>query len=89
MNNSFNEIENLITESFIIKKGISESQKRSYRKYQILNPEKMRLKSQRHDAKIKTNPEAYWRMLEIKRQYYQNVIKPRNLLLKVNIEIIN
>jgi len=86
MNNSFEidyDIENLINDiECFVKKGISESQKRSYRKYQITHPEKMRLKSQRHDAKIKANPEAYGRMLEMKRKYYQNVIKPRNELLK-------
>ena len=78
------DIENFLIdiENFVVKKGISDSQKKSYRKYQIANPEKMRLKSKRHTEKVKENPEAYKRMLDAKRQYYINVIKPRNDLLK-------
>ena len=50
--------------------------------YRKLNPKKMSENCKRYNEKVKANPESYARLLESKKQYYHNVVKPRKELLK-------
>ena len=52
---------------------------KSAQKYQKANPEKTFARVKKHYQKIKnTDPEKYERILESKRKYYQEVVKPKN-----------
>jgi hypothetical protein len=45
--------------------------------YQKANPEKVRIKQQKYNAKVKADPEKYEAMMQKKRAYYYNVRKPK------------
>ena len=46
-------------------------------KYQRSNPVKLREKQSRYLAKLRSEPERHKEFLQKRREYYQNVLKPR------------
>jgi hypothetical protein len=51
--------------------------------YQRANPEKMREKCKKWNAKVKEeNPDKYKEILEKKRKYYNEVVKPKMATIK-------
>jgi hypothetical protein len=60
-----------------LKNAVSKYQKKPETK------EKNHEKCKRYNEKIKSDPEKYKLLLESKRQYYQNVVKPKNELKKI------
>jgi len=61
-----------------VKKAVSKYQKDPN------NKEKNHEKCKKYNDKIKSDPERYKEFLEKKRQYYINVVKPKNEALKNN-----
>ena len=74
---------NIENDIIIIKESLAVRQKRSHQKYQKAHPEEMKLNCKLHNEKVKTNPESYARLLESKKQYYYNIVKPRKELFKI------
>jgi adenine-specific DNA methylase len=50
--------------------------------YQKANPEKMREKCKRQNARLRENPEKYKEFLAKQKQYYEEVRKPKLMMLK-------
>jgi len=46
--------------------------------YQKKNPEKMKIKCLRYNEKIRSDPEKYEELKQKKKEYYLNVVKPKN-----------
>jgi adenine-specific DNA methylase len=50
--------------------------------YQKSHPEKMREKCKRQNARLRENPEKYKEFLAKQKQYYEEVRKPKLLMIK-------
>ncbi len=55
--------------------------------YQKANPQKMREKCKRHNAKLRENPEKYKEYLAKQKKYYEEVRKPKLMMLKAEKSI--
>ena len=56
-------------------------------KYQKKHPEKMKEKSKEYNKNLKeNNPDKYREMLDKKKQYYLNVVKPKREAKKADTE---
>jgi adenine-specific DNA methylase len=55
--------------------------------YQKAHPEKMRAKCKRQNARLKENPEKYKEHLAKQKKYYEEVRKPKLLILKAERDL--
>jgi len=57
-------------------------------KYQIKNPDKVKNNTLKYTEKMKSNPENHKIILDKRKKYYHDVLKPKKLELKNNLPSI-